>query len=644
MLKVKHLVYILILIGITACKSSPTAEEEQGSSIITPLVVNSEVTTVSDGAPEVQAAPVISTADTSGDGQDTITTYGVQHGDFSLYPRETTGWDTSGWSVITPSEDSRLIYVSSSSGDDATAEYYAPRDIDNIEDPGIIKPFKTIEAAYLNTREGHPDWILLLRGDVWEVHKHVQLKTGRSVSERSVITSYGLSDQRPMIRSDAEETFRIWSEKTFIAINGIRFYAYKRDPESADFPGWGLTGESIAIRMYSPKETVSGTVLIEGNDFNYFSKGITINGGGDVLDIVIRRNTIRNSYSEENHSQGIYASHASVLLEENIFDHNGWYQKQVGTGNEKDEGQGNMFNHNTYFSDSFNSKFIRNIFLRSSSIQNKWTSNSDPNSSSDSIKSHDLWMEDNLYVGGEVGISAGGNTDYDTGPRWKNITIINNVMLAIGRDQPTNRTLGWNIDATDWDGGLICGNYLLHNDNPLVTNISGIRLSGHSNDVTIAENTIHGLIASAPSSKTAAISIDGAPKANIHISGNNIQLADSNMRIFVSDQQGSIVYDGNKYHSDLDSAEWFRLLDTNYDIDAWRAISDDINSAVGKDSFLEPRRTFETYLSSIGLSQSINEFMEQAVIQSKGNWNKDFTADSVLAYIREAYGDVSCSN
>ena len=72
-----------------------------------------------------------------------------------------------------------------------------------------------------------------------------------------------------------------------------------------------------------------GTVLLENNDFNFFSKGVSINGGGDVLDVVIRRNTIRNSYSESSHSQGIYAIHASVLLEENIFDHNGWY-KQAG--------------------------------------------------------------------------------------------------------------------------------------------------------------------------------------------------------------------------------------------------------------------------------------------------------------------------
>lgn len=643
MLKLKYLVYILILVGLTACKSSPQGDGGQAASIISPPVANSEVST-SDVSSDEQQAPVTSTADIGDGSQVVVDAYSVQPGEFNLYSREKNGWDESGWSIITPSDDTRLIYVSSSNGDDETAEFYARRDLVSIEEPGLIKPFKTIEAAYLNVREGYPDWILLRRGDTWEVHEHLQMKTGRSISERSVITSYGTDPRRPMIKSDAYETVRIWSDRRFIVISDISFYAYKRDPESSEFSGWDQLTESTAIRIYSPKGTVMGTIMLEGNDFNYFSKGISINGGGDVLDVVIRRNIIRNSYSQENHSQGIYAAHASVLLEENVFDHNGWYKQQDGNGNDKDEGQANMFNHNTYFSDSFNSRFIGNIFLRSSSIQNKWAANSDPESDVDSIQSHDLWMEGNLYVGGEVGISAGGNTDYDTGPRWKDITIINNVMLAIGRDQPTNRTLGWNIEATDWDGGLICGNYLLHNDNLLVSNLSGIKLSGHSNDVSIVENTIHGLIAPGPSSKSGGISIDEAPKANIRIVKNNIQLADSYMRIYVSDQSGSVTFEANKYYSGLDENEWFRSLGVNYNLDGWQTISGDINSTVGEDLFLKPKRTFETYLSSIGLAQSIDSFMEQASNQSKHNWNRDFTAQSILTYIREAYGNVQCSN
>ena len=70
-----------------------------------------------------------STADTSSEYEASQNEYSVQPGDFNLYPRETNGWDESGWSIITPSEDSRLIYVSSSSGNDDTAEFYAPRDM-----------------------------------------------------------------------------------------------------------------------------------------------------------------------------------------------------------------------------------------------------------------------------------------------------------------------------------------------------------------------------------------------------------------------------------------------------------------------------------------------------------------------------------
>ena len=68
----------------------------------------------------------------------------------------------------------------------------------------------------------------------------------------------------------------------------------------------------------------------------------------------------------------------------------------------------------------------------------------------------------------------------------------------------------------------------------------------------------------------------------------------------------------------------FVRVGVSYDIDTWRPVSGDTNSTIGKDSFLEPKRTFETYLSSIGLAQSIDDFMEQAVNQSKDNWNPDF--------------------
>ncbi len=633
MLRFKYVIWAIALIIMTGCKTSPSTDEiavPNSASIGVPSSQSEEIVTSSVAADE-STVPA------------QVEAYNVVPGEFNLYPRDTNGWDKNGWSLISPSKDSRLIYVSSSTGDDDTAEVYALREVRAAEDPGRVKPFKTISAAMNSAREGYPDWVLLLKGDVWEVDYNTDLKAGRSVTERSVFGSYGVVGSRPIVKVDSSAGLTIWVDKSNIVVRGITFYAYKRDPESSDFIGWGSVEDSIGIRIYSKKGSVRGSILFEGNDLNYFSKGIEIAGKGDVLDMVVRRNSIRNSYSEKSHSQGISATHVSMLLEENVFDHNGWYKQQVGGGNEMSEGQATMFNHNTYFSNSYNTQFIRNIFLRSSSIQNKWTAEAVSDSKTNSIKSYELLMEDNVYVGGEIGISAGGNLDYGTGPRWKDISIKNNVMLGIGRDQPTNRNLGWSIDANDWDGGLICGNYLLHTDNALVNNLYGVKLSGHSNRVAISENTIHGLIMPRPEGHLAAIAITDEPKADIIISKNNVQLRDSKMHIIVADQLDSIVFRDNIYLSSLDREEWFGSLGEVYDIEEWRLRSGDNNSTVGPVSFLEPKRTFETYLLSIGLSGSIDEFSAHASNQSEGNWNADLTAPSILRYIREAYGDLECS-
>jgi hypothetical protein len=639
MLNIKYLIYILIVFNLASCKTSPSAEEDQESTILIPVA--SAVATVNETASEPQAA-VTSSADTNTNTSSIdASAYRVQSGEFNLYPRETNGWDESGWSIITPSEDTRLIYVSSSSGDDATGEFYAPRDVTSVESPGLIKPYKTIEAAMLNARHNAPDWILLRRGDSWEVDGPIQLRGGRSILERSVFTSYGENPQRPTITNSAhKDILRIWEEKRFVAIVGISFYGLQRDPSSPDFVGWGAVKELRGIFIYGPDKTRMGSILIEDNRFNFLSKAISVAGEAEHVDIVVRRNVIRNSYNELGHAQGMSAANTSALIEENIFDHNGWVNQQRTKGeNHKDEGQATMFNHNTYFEKSMDTTFRNNIFLRPSSMHNKWTAN--PPENIDEIMSRNLTMENNLYVGGEIGISAGGNDDYNTGARWKNITIKNNVMLAIGRDQPTGRRLGWSIDAIDWDGGLICGNYLLHTDNVEVTNLIGINLSGHSNDVTIIANTINGLITPSPSARVGAITVDSSPKTDILVAENNIQLVDSNMRIFVSNQSAMVTFRDNRYFSSLSADEWFSSEEVLYSFESWLLVSDDTNSVAIQDSFVEPRRTFETYLNTAG-SQSIDTFVDSAYSQPIRTWATDYSADVINDYIRNGYGNTVC--
>ena len=83
--------------------------------------------------------------------------------------------------------DSRLIYVSSTAGDDAN-DGLSP-----------ASPKQTLAGAVDLLRNGYPDWLFLRRGDSWtEGFKPFDF-SGRSDSEPIVITAYGPGDVSPMV-------------------------------------------------------------------------------------------------------------------------------------------------------------------------------------------------------------------------------------------------------------------------------------------------------------------------------------------------------------------------------------------------------------------------------------------------------------
>jgi len=405
---------------------------------------------------------------------------------FAMFPQ-----DQDGWSIITPSVDSRMIYVSSSDGDDNKAKAYFSKDIpDPHNPPSNIVAFKTIGEALKLQRNGYPDWVLLKKGDEWSSATW-NLKSGRSSDQPLVITSYGNSDKRPLINTGVETGIKI-SDKSFIAITGLEFYANKRNPDAAEFIGWNNVENPGGFNSFSGAQSTK-SIYLEDNVFNYYSGNITFTGWAEKKYIVVRRNQILNSYSTQSHSQGIFAGKTSLLLEGNLFDHNGWYKKKDKKLSGIAEGQATMFNHNIYLSESIDTVIVDNILNSPSSIGIKLTSNADKTEKINSVKSKNIVIDNNLIIDAEVGISAGGNTDFNNGYRWENMTIINNVMMKIGDSQQTGRTLGWHIDANDWDGGSIEGNYLLCNNNTKVTNLIGIGVVGNARNISVTNNVVYGL-------------------------------------------------------------------------------------------------------------------------------------------------------
>src|SRR5262245_21659489 len=63
--------------------------------------------------------------------------------------------DANGWTVFSPSSDSRTVYVSSSIGSDSN---------DGLSQSA---PVKSLFKAVSLVRSGYPDWLLLKKGDTW---------------------------------------------------------------------------------------------------------------------------------------------------------------------------------------------------------------------------------------------------------------------------------------------------------------------------------------------------------------------------------------------------------------------------------------------------------------------------------------------
>jgi hypothetical protein len=136
---------------------------------------------------------------------------------------------------------------------------------------------------------------------------------------------------------------------SFIAIIGLDFYNTARDPSHADYVGGA--GPDTGVGIY----WIDGEgLLIEDCAIRFHSTNIILQGrSGFVLsDVTVRRNVIVDAYNAEGaHSQGIFVMRtANTLIEENLFDHNGWVGDDRDLANAS--GGATKFNHNMYIQGS----------------------------------------------------------------------------------------------------------------------------------------------------------------------------------------------------------------------------------------------------------------------------------------------------
>ena len=243
--------------------------------------------------------------------------------------------DAEGATDISPASDTPLVYVSNT-GNDATAgpsgngtDNYVLGDLPNPgnwESPGAVNAYSTLSGAFAEHTDQTDMWILLNRGDEWDVTARISGKEGESLTKPFVWRAYGAGARPHINYSGTDGNPAIWwVNDDFVRVLGLKFHPTFRDPTHGDFTGWGnTTNAGGGIELFGN----CTNILIEDCEFLYTDGSINMTGG-TPSDIIIRRNVFSYTYSEDSFANSIFGSEASVLIEDNGFYHCGWIRQSV---------------------------------------------------------------------------------------------------------------------------------------------------------------------------------------------------------------------------------------------------------------------------------------------------------------------------
>jgi len=406
-------------------------------------------------------------------------------------------FDNDGWVIPNQflSQNSRIVYVSTSDGNDTTASnnqygrgYYLPTDAAIGSDPtqptGQIYPYASLTPAYTAARciptgtaaSRVPDWLLFKRGDTIDLSTLVSGNSypgglllalgtggGPTFKERRVFGAYGdITIDRPKI-ANMNISSLIWG-----TISQSNFYFF-----SLDFLDNSPYGESFLQVQYGARNILLEDIRTQG-----LGIGSTqfLSSTGDESNYILRRCVINNAfqlaYRDSNnvlrdpHVQGLYISQTDKnWISECVFDMNGykenprkpstWTGGVVATGsrNALPVGSGvqpsrTFFDRNSYLSSYKEIEFEGNLISRGGGggcVQMRVGGTARNNAF--------LWNQSALAIGG----SEASRLYFQNAPVENNLVLHDDHMVP-----PGAYGTGILTGVGDPEGAIIRSNLVLH--------------------------------------------------------------------------------------------------------------------------------------------------------------------------------------
>lgn len=486
------------------------------------------------------------------------------------------------WTVFTPSPDSRVIYVSSSTGNDSNN--------------GLSQqsPKKTLAAGYGLLRDGYPDWLLLKSGDTWNERFASWNKSGRSTNEMMRLGSYG-AGERPRLLTGASTGFEasVGSPKANLAITDVYFMADGYN---------GSNGAPYGITVYGPWSNL----LIENCRVEGYFTNVALQGAESarMSNLRVRRNVILDAHKvgPDGHAQGLIIGHTNGgLIEGNLLDHNGW-KPSVGA-------MPTIFRHNVYL----NPDNTTGLTVRANIVAQGAASG---------LRSSGEVCENNLLLANPVNLVVAGD-----------VRVMRNNVTLDSRDLTSNDPRGFGASIRGANNLDFHHNIFAHRFNPGYFNVAAIDIGSNTSGLQVHDNIVYKWNPAGANVGQAVTFADSPSGISIR---NNVFQQNSGGRL-VWDNSGLASYSlqGNKYFS-TNSQPFHKNADQNFS--QWVSATGESGSAYTQVSMPNPDRSIATYAQSLGLAGSIEAFMAEARKQSKANWRPQFTAEVINNYIRAGMG------
>ena len=493
------------------------------------------------------------------------------------------------WTVFERSADTRVVYVSSTEGKDSN---------DGLSE---AKPKKTIAAGKAQLRNGHPDWLLLKCGDLWNENFGGDWGlSGRSATERMLLSSYG-QGSRPVVRSGTDNGFRALdgSKNDYLAIVGLFFWAHTYG---------GANGSPRGIAVFGAVHDL----LIEDCYLQAYETNIVLQGTPDGVgrhkNVTIRRNVIVDAYTTgKSNAQGLYASGTDgLLIEENVFDRNGWRRDIDGS-------EPTWYRHNIYIQNLNTDVVLRgNIVARTDGAH---------------MRSGGI-VEDNLFLRNAIQIAFGIGGYPEIEKDGIAGAVRRNVVLD-GGDFQADSPRGWGLWMSNVRQASVESNLFAHNQNghlPFAMNFD-VAVNGRGVENTVcSDNVVYDW--NGPTRFT------GKPEqlVNFRLVKNRFHETSWKEPWIVHDKPESVrsVHsEGNVFSGPGSEESW---------LSKWKDLVGDATSVAKAPEFPDPSRTIGSYHASIGGKPTLEAFLEEARQQSKARWRPEYTAAAANAYFRKGFG------